>query len=417
MTDVLSPVPKFHATDNNGNPAVGYQLFTYQAGTSTKLSTYTNSGGGTANDNPTILDYRGEANIWIPPNVSYKYVLAPPTDTDPPSNAIWTVDNVVNSQLLTLFGGVDTGSANAYVLTFDANFSAYTDGIVIYWIPANTNTGASTINVNGLGAVPIVNQDGSALYLGQLTAGQFAEIAYNGSSFYLISFKQLPTINTQDADYTFVLGDANNIVRHTDNTNRTYTIPTNSTAAFPVGTSIEIINQSSYNLTISPAIGVTFYPFGSGSLTSLPVTIGVGTSCYITKTDTNTWIQSTLTGISYQYSSFTATTGGLTAIHTGPVVYRRVGENVSLYLTADLKGTSNSTDFTFVGIPSAIRPAGNRIVMSANMVDNGAQTGGWATVQGDGTVVFGTGINGDPAGFTNTGTKGLAAGWNIIYTL
>lgn len=417
MTDVLSPVPKFHATDNNGAPAVGYKLFTYQAGTSTKLSTYTNSGGGTANDNPTVLDYRGEANIWIPPNVSYKYVLAPPTDTDPPSNAIWTVDNVVNSQLLTLFGGVDTGAANAYVLTFNANFSAYTDGIVIYWIPANTNTGASTINVNGLGAVPIVNQDGSALYVGQLQAGQFAEIAYSSGSFYLISFKQLPTINTQDANYTFALGDANQIVMHTDSSSRTYTIPTNASVAFAIGTSIQIINRSTNTLVITPISGVTFYPFASGSLTSASVTLGVGTSCYITKTDTNIWVQSTITGIAYEFSSYTGTTGGLSAIITGLVIYRRVGEIVALYVQSNIQGTSDSTDFTIVGMPSSIRPASNRIVMSANMIDNGAQKGGWVTVQSDGTLVFGTGIDGNAAGFTSTGIKGLGAGWNVVYSL
>lgn len=187
MTAVLSPTPKFQAFDNNGRPLVGGKLFTYIAGTTTKLATYVDSAGITPNANPVILDYRGECNLWVPPNVRYKYVLAPSTDTDPPTHPIWTVDNLVSSQLVTLYGGVDTGVANAYVLTFVANFTAYTDGILIYWLPANTNTGASTLNVNGLGVVPILNLDGSALGANQIVANQMATVISRGGNFYLLS--------------------------------------------------------------------------------------------------------------------------------------------------------------------------------------------------------------------------------------
>lgn len=186
MTEVLSPSAKQQFFDNNGRPLVGGKLFTYAAGSSTKLATYTNSGGLTQNTNPVILDYRGECNLWIPPNVAYKYVLAPSTDTDPPANPIWSVDNVVSDQLITLYGGVDTGVADAYVLTFDANFTAYTDGIIIYWTPANSNTGASTINVNGLGPVAITNQDGTALVDGQIVADEITAILYRTGGFVLM---------------------------------------------------------------------------------------------------------------------------------------------------------------------------------------------------------------------------------------
>lgn len=187
MTDVLTPSPKQAFLDNNGAPAVGYKLFTYAAGTSTKLATHTSSTGLVNNTNPVVLDYRGEASIWIPPNVSYKYVLARPSDTDPPTNPIWTVDGVVSSQLITLYGGVDTGSANAYVLNFTANFTTYTDGIIIYWVPGNTNTAASTLNVNGLGAVNLLNFNGATISPGTVVAGQIVQVMYLGGSFKIIS--------------------------------------------------------------------------------------------------------------------------------------------------------------------------------------------------------------------------------------
>lgn len=195
-TETLSPVLKQKFFASSGVPLNGGKLFTYIAGTTTKQATFKDSAGAGTNTNPIILDYRGECDCWIPPNVGYKFVLAPSTDTDPPTNPIFTVDNVTSSQLITLYGGIDSGVANAYVLNFTANFTAYTDGIVLYWIPSNTNSTASTINVNGLGPVSILNQDGTPLTSSQLVAGQVATILYRSGSFILISSGIAPSVLT-----------------------------------------------------------------------------------------------------------------------------------------------------------------------------------------------------------------------------
>lgn len=186
MTNILSPTPKQQFFDNNGRPLVGGKLFTYEAGTSTKLDTYV-SAGGAANSNPIILDYRGSCDLWIPPNVAYKYVLAPSTDTDPPASPIFSVDNVVSSQLITLYGGVDTGSANAYVIDFTANFASLTDGIIVYWLPSNTNTSTSTLNVNGLGASPILDGSGNPVTAGSIAANQLIGTIYYSGNWQIIS--------------------------------------------------------------------------------------------------------------------------------------------------------------------------------------------------------------------------------------
>lgn len=187
MTAVLSPIAKAQFFDNNGRPLVGGKLFTYVAGTTTKQPSYVDAAGITQNSNPVILDYRGECNLWVPPNVSYKYVLAPSTDTDPPTHPIWSVDNLVNNQLITLYGGVDSGTTNAYVLNFAANFTSYADGVIVYWIPSNSNTGASTININGLGVINITNSDGSILLAGEIIANQPATILIKSGAALLIT--------------------------------------------------------------------------------------------------------------------------------------------------------------------------------------------------------------------------------------
>ena len=78
---------------NGGLPAAGYQLFCYEAGTTTKLDTYSDSDLTVPNANPIVLDSAGRATVFLQP-LSYKFVFASPTDTDPPTSPIWTVDNI-----------------------------------------------------------------------------------------------------------------------------------------------------------------------------------------------------------------------------------------------------------------------------------------------------------------------------------
>jgi hypothetical protein len=93
-TEYLAPYAVQQFTDSSGNLLSGGKLFTYAAGTTTKLATYTDNTGVTANTNPIILNARGECAIWIPPGVGYKFVLSPSTDTDPPTNPFWTADQI-----------------------------------------------------------------------------------------------------------------------------------------------------------------------------------------------------------------------------------------------------------------------------------------------------------------------------------
>jgi hypothetical protein len=93
MTTTYAPQVAQQFFDNDGEPAVGYQLFCYEAGTTTKATTYTDEDGLVVNTNPIILDSAGRCTIRFTEG-SYKLVLASPTDTDPPASAIWTRDNI-----------------------------------------------------------------------------------------------------------------------------------------------------------------------------------------------------------------------------------------------------------------------------------------------------------------------------------
>lgn len=87
------PFVKAQWFDNNADPASGYKLFVYDAGTTTKRTTYSDSALSVANTNPIVLDSAGRALVFLSAR-SHKLVLAPPTDTDPPTSPVWTQDNV-----------------------------------------------------------------------------------------------------------------------------------------------------------------------------------------------------------------------------------------------------------------------------------------------------------------------------------
>lgn len=106
MTTVPNIPPQF--LDDDGDPADSYQLFTYNAGTTTKVATYTDSALTVANTNPIILDSAGRATIFLDADLgTVKFVLATPTDTDPPGSPVWTRDNIVPVPLNTISTTLD----------------------------------------------------------------------------------------------------------------------------------------------------------------------------------------------------------------------------------------------------------------------------------------------------------------------
>lgn len=144
------PIPQFF--DNNGLELTGGKLFTYAAGGTTKINSYTTQ-AGTANVNPVVLNTRGECNLWLTPGTAYKFVLAPSTDTDPPTNAFWTVDNVNAATPGSFTGDSGSGGIQGQVPapgsgTAAANDYLRADGT---WAPLIVTPPASAIDVHQAG--------------------------------------------------------------------------------------------------------------------------------------------------------------------------------------------------------------------------------------------------------------------------
>jgi hypothetical protein len=113
-TTSLSPTPKLQFFDLNGAPLSGGLLYTYAAGTTTPLASYTDSTGLIANTNPIVLDSRGEANVWLSGAI-YKFALYTSA-----SVLIWTVDNINGSTFASNATGDGTTTAFSVVNGFTA---------------------------------------------------------------------------------------------------------------------------------------------------------------------------------------------------------------------------------------------------------------------------------------------------------
>lgn len=107
------------------------------------------------------------------------------------------------------------GSANAITLTMAITMTTpYVAGDIAFFKAASDNTGATTINIDGIGAVAILQPGGAALAAGNIQADSVVLVAYNGTNWILaggyVSADQL-TLAAIAADISAVAAIAANV--------------------------------------------------------------------------------------------------------------------------------------------------------------------------------------------------------------
>lgn len=146
----ISPVPFLQFVDANGAPLAGGKLYTYEAGTTTPLATYTTYAGTVSNANPVILDSAGRASVWLAAGM-YKFVLKDSTDV-----LSYTTDNIAGT-----YGGMQPavvatqGQTVFTVLPYTMGGSAIVarNGLVQEYNVDYTETNSTTITfATGLSA-------------------------------------------------------------------------------------------------------------------------------------------------------------------------------------------------------------------------------------------------------------------------
>ena len=136
----------------------------------------------------------------------------------------------------------------------------------------------------------------NSAYLTANSAGSYANAAFaaaNSSTTVdgidAVGFRNIP-INSQNTAYTTVLADSGKVIFHpsTDANTRTFTIPANSTVAYPNGTAITFINMSTSNVTIE-ITDDTLYSSPDGT-TGLPMRLTQYGSATALKMTPTSWL-------------------------------------------------------------------------------------------------------------------------------
>lgn len=109
--------------------------------------------------------------------------------------------------------GPDTGTANAKAVSISPAPTAYVEGMAVSFRNAVQNTGAVTIDVNGLGAKSILKSNGNALVSGNLKANSIYTLRYNGTAFILQGEGgEYGTATAADVRSTKTIGTENGLV-------------------------------------------------------------------------------------------------------------------------------------------------------------------------------------------------------------
>lgn len=161
----LSPLPKLQFFGTDGLPLVGGKLYTYAAGTTTPIATYTDYTQSTLNTNPVILDSAGQASVWLADSITYKYTLADANDVP-----LFTVDYVSVPVTSNSFASPPPIGNNV------PNTGTFTNLNVVDVLTLES-TGAAILNVGTTGERPLVAEEGMVRY--NSTTDKFE--GYNGS--------------------------------------------------------------------------------------------------------------------------------------------------------------------------------------------------------------------------------------------
>ena len=173
--------------------------------------------------------------------------------------------------------GVATFSATPIYSSLTASSAVATDASKALVSVTNTGTGSNVLATSPTLVTPV---------LGTPSSGTLSSCTVDGTN--EVGYKNVPQ-NSQSAAYTLVLADAGKHIFHpsTDANARTFTIPANSSVAYPIGTAITFINMTSQVVTIAITTDTMYLsPAGTTGSRSLAL-YGSATAIKMTST---TWL-------------------------------------------------------------------------------------------------------------------------------
>jgi hypothetical protein len=193
---------------------------------------------------------------------------------------------------------------NTITGTMTPDLGSYSAGMLVIFTPAGNNTGATTLNIDTLGALDVQKYDAEALVSGDLVSGVPALLMLDsGADDWILlnpqsqrtttanvsveefGFKGLPQ-NSQNGNYTLVLTDAGKHILQSGSASTT-TIPANASVAFPIGSVVTVLNNTAGDISIAITTDIMVLV---GTTTTGTRTLARAGLATILKYNTTNWI-------------------------------------------------------------------------------------------------------------------------------
>lgn len=187
MAVLFSPIFNSQVVNDDGDPAVGWKVYTYVANSSTPLTTYTTSAGNTQQSNPIVINALGfptVGQIWLTQGQVYKLVLTDENDVvQKTEDQISGVNDVTVTQDQWVASGLTPTFVNATSFTFAGD---QTSTFHVGRRLRTTNSGGtiySTITASAFGALTTITvaNDSGVLDSG-LSAVSYGLLSYTNPS-------------------------------------------------------------------------------------------------------------------------------------------------------------------------------------------------------------------------------------------
>lgn len=271
----LLPNGKQTFVDANGLPLAGGSVFFYIPATTTPKVTWSDPGEVVPNANPVVLDSAGRAIIYG--SGDYRQVVK-----DVFGNTVWDALTQFNIPIgLSVWGGTSSGTGNAQIVTA-AGWTGAT-GTTLSWVANATNSGATTVTVNGGAPITVVKDSitGPVALIGaEIQNGNIVNALYDGSQLHLLGYPantggNLALTGNFSAAGTATVGGAASITGQTTISGNltafgtlVYTYPTTlpqGRLTLQTGTPVQTADQSAVtNVFYTPAYG-NLVPVYNGS--------------------------------------------------------------------------------------------------------------------------------------------------------
>ena len=192
------------------------------------------------------------------------------------TDVVTAVDHIPS---LTLGAALPVASGGTGITSFGAGVATFLG------TPSSANLATAVTDETGSGLLVFATSPTLVTpVLGTPSSGTLSGCTVDGTD--AVGFRNTP-VNSQSAAYTLVLADSGKTIFHpaADNNARTFTIPANSSVAYPVGTVLTFVNLAAADVTIAITTD-TMYLAGPGTTGSRTLAeYGIASAVKLASTD------------------------------------------------------------------------------------------------------------------------------------